>query len=470
MSIQLVIVCAYIFVLFAISFYVKNKASKNPEEYLFAGRSMGTALVAFNVTGLAVGAASTVGVAENATQVGLAAGWYNGAWAIGAIIMGLLAAGKYRALGGSTIPELFERCYDRRSRLLSALGLVVLMACITSLQYVAGGAILASLMPDIFTLKTGMLVSAAVFIGITFVGGLWSSGLSNILSVILIYLGILYATMTSVDNLGGLANLQASLPAAPFDWFGPLGGLGLAVVIGWIIVMTTQAITAQGPVQIACGAKNAKTARHGFIWGGILIFPIGFLSAILGMAAKVQFPGLNPTTALPHIVMSMDPIISGVTLAALWAADVSTACTILLATGTLLSQDIYMRFINPNIGSTHYMRMNRILVLVVGLLTLWMAMNAVGIVKTMILGLSLTTAFTVVFLFTMFCPKICRRSTAFYTTLVGLLGVVAWIAFPQIHILPHMIYFEWIICLATVFVVAILDRRPMGSPNVKLKR
>ena len=459
MSIQLIIVALYILALFGVSFYVKKRAANHPDEYLFAGRKLSTSMVAFNVTGLAVGAASTVGVAENATQVGIAAGWYNAAWAIGAVVMGLVAAGKYRELNGTTIPELFERYYDKESRLLSAIGLVILMACITSLQYVAGGAILSSLMPELFDLKAGMIVSAIVFIAITFIGGLWSSGLSNILSVLLIYLGVLYATIASVNRLGGLAQLEASLPPAKFDWFSPLGGLGSAIIIGWIVVMVSQAITAQGPVQIACGAKDAKTARNGFILGGILIFPIGFLCAILGLAAKVQFPDLVATKALPQIVMSLDPVFSGITLAALWAADVSTACTILLATGTLLSQDIYKRFINPNMDSKSYLKVNRFAILGIGLITLWFAFNAVGIVKTMLLGLSLTTAFTLVFLATIFTPSLCRKSTAFYTTLVGLLGVLAWVFIPAIHFVPHMIYFEWIICLITFFLVAIIDKR-----------
>ena len=55
MSIQLMIVCLYVVLLFAISFYVKHRANKNPMEYLFAGRKLSTSLIAFNVTGLAVG-------------------------------------------------------------------------------------------------------------------------------------------------------------------------------------------------------------------------------------------------------------------------------------------------------------------------------------------------------------------------------------------------------------------------------
>lgn len=117
MNIQLIIVVLYIAMLFAISFYVKRRADKGSAEYLFAGRKLGPVLIAVNITGLAVGAASTVGVAENAYKVGMAAGWYNAAWSAGAIIMGLVAAGKLRAMKVSTIPEFFENTTIPRAAL-----------------------------------------------------------------------------------------------------------------------------------------------------------------------------------------------------------------------------------------------------------------------------------------------------------------------------------------------------------------
>ncbi len=464
MSIQLIIVCAYIALLFGISFYVKRRADKGSSEYLFAGRKLGSVLIAVNITGLAVGAASTVGVAENAFKVGMAAGWYNAAWAAGAIVMGLVAAGKLRAMKISTIPEFFEKYYDTKGRVISAIGLLIIMSVITALQYLAGGAILASLLPEVFSFKGGMIMSAVVFIGITLIGGLWSSGMSNIVSVCLIYIGILYSCFEAVGNAGGLENIATQLPAN-MDWFDPLAGIPLAVIIGWFIVMITQAITAQGPVQIACGARDAKTARKGFIMGGILIFPIGFLCALLGIVAKVSFPEITATMALPKVVMSLNPVASGTTLAALWAADVSTACTILLGAGTLFSQDIYKRFINPGVEDAKFVTINRLTIFGVGLITLWFAFNAVGILKTMIAGLSMTTALTCVFLFTVFAPGLCRRSSAFYTTLVGLLGLVVWEFVPALHVLQHVIYFEWLICIVTFLTVAVIDKTSIKEPK-----
>ncbi len=467
MSIQLFIVVLYVVLLFAISFWVKRKAEQGSSEYLLAGRKLSPVLVAVNITGLAVGAASTVGVAERAFKVGMAAGWYNAAWAAGAVVMGLVAAGKLRAMKVSTIPEFFERYYDTKGRVISAVGLVIIMCVITALQYLAGGAILSSLLPEVFSFKSGMLVSAVVFIGITLIGGLWSSGLSNIVSVTLIYLGILYSCFTAVGKIGGMDVLAEKLGERADVMMNPLGGIPGIVIVGWIIVMVTQAVTAQGPVQIACGARDASAARKGFLMGGMLIFPIGFLCAVLGLAAKVMFPDIpteQAALALPKVVMSLNPFASGVTLAALWAADVSTACTILLGAGTLFSQDIYKRFINPKVSDAKFVKINRLTIFVIGLITLWFAFNAAGILKTMIAGLSMTTALTCVFLFTVFAPGLCRRSSAFWTTLVGLAGIFLWFmpgnAFAFVKTIFHeVIYFEWIICIATFLLVAAIDKQ-----------
>lgn len=62
------------------------------------------------------------------------------------------------------------------------------------------------------------------------IGGLWSSGLSNIVSVILIYAGVLYSTYAAVDQVGGMAVLLSKLPAGK-DWLNPFAGLPMAIVI-----------------------------------------------------------------------------------------------------------------------------------------------------------------------------------------------------------------------------------------------
>lgn len=464
-NIPLLIVILYIVVLFGISFYASKLASGKSEGFLLAGRRMTTPLIAVTITGLAIGGASTIGVAEQAYDVGLSAGWYNVAWGTGAILMGTVAAAKYRSMNITTVPEMFEKFYDTKGRIIAVLSQITIQLVITSLQYLAGGAILAALLPAVFTLKSGIITSAIVFIGITFIGGMWNAGISNLLNVTLIYVGIAIATIATLLNQGGISQIAMKLPQE-VPYFHLVDGLGWMVIASWFAVMLTQTHSIQGTVQIALSAKDAKTARNGFIIGGLLMLPIGFLAAIMGIAAKGMYPDMSATMALPQMIMSLSPVLAGVTLAALWAADVSTAGSLLLGSATLFSQDIYKRFINPNCDGKHFMLVTRLSVLVLGVFTFVLALTVSGILKTIMIGLSLTTAFTVVFLFTVFAPKLARKNSAFYTTLVGIIGILLWQFVPAVRIFPHVIYLEWILCLATFLLVPLFDRQPIKIDQV----
>ena len=111
--------------------------------------------------------------------------------------MGLFMAKKYREQNITTITELIERHHTKGAVILGVFCQIVIQLVIISLQYIAGGSILHAILPDIFDFHTGMIVSAITFIGITFIGGMWSASLSNVLNIILIYVGILAATSAS---------------------------------------------------------------------------------------------------------------------------------------------------------------------------------------------------------------------------------------------------------------------------------
>ncbi len=460
MSIPLAIVLIYIAVLFLISFWAEKRARGGVENYVLAGRKLTTTLVTVSIVGLAIGGASTIGVSEQAYKVGLSAGWYTAAWGIGAICMGLLVAKKYRQLRISTIPELLERFYDKKGMVIGVVCQIIIQLVITSLQYIAGGTILHVMLPNIFSFSSGMLTSAVVFIGITFIGGMWSASLSNILNVLLIYVGIVTATIVSVVQAGGMDAIVAKLPpSVPYtsliDGVGPFG------IIGWILVLVTVNLSLQSIIQISLGARDVATAQRGFVIGGIMMLPIGFVCALMGIIAKANHPDVSAAMALPLMIMSLHPVLSGITLAALWAADISTACNLLLSSATLFSQDIYKRMINPDTSEQKLLLVTKGSVLVLGALTLVLAMTVSGIIQTLMVGLSLTAAFSVVVLFTLFAPGLCRKNSAFYTIAGGLLTLVLWQTFPAIRILPHVIYLEWLVCVSIFLIVHILDTNPI---------
>jgi len=188
---------------------------------------------------------------------------------------------------------------------------------------------------------------------------------------------------------------------------------------------------------------------------------VGFIAALYGIIAAAQFPGLpNAAMALPKVVMSLNPVVAGITLSGLWAADVSTATGLLLGSATLVINDVLKAHIKSDLDQKQELMYSRCIILIISLITYILASTVVGILSTLLIGLSLTTAFTILVLFTMFAPKLCKKSAAVWTLTVGILILVTWTFIPATHIVAHPIYLEWPMCLATFFLVYIFDKRP----------
>ena len=464
MSVSLAILILYIVALFAISWFAKKRSEGTTENYALAGRKLNAPLIGVSIIGLAVGGASTIGVSEHAFKVGLSAGWYTAAWGIGAIIMGMFLAEKYRKANITTVSELIERHHDSKAVVLGVICQIIIQLVIISLQYIAGGSIISAIMPEI-GFKTGVMISAVTFIGITFIGGMWSASLSNILNIILIYAGIAIATVIQFTKVGGLSGLEMNLPAN-IPWFDPVAGVGIKGIMSWIVVLFTVNLSLQIIIQISLGAKDAATARKGFVWGGILMIPVGFMSALLGICAKAAYPTANAALALPQAIVELQPLLAGLTLAALWAADVSTACNLLLSAGTLFSKDIYKRYINPACDESKQLSVMRWSVVISGVLTVGMAMMVSGILNTIMMGLSLTAAFSIIVIVALFFPQYACKAAGFNTMLVGLVLLIAWQLVPAIRIFPHVIYMEWVACIITYVVTAIVAPEKKALPAV----
>ena len=470
--VPLAVVAIYLVVLAGVTWWARRLTERGGGGivgYLLAGRGLPYWVSAALLAGLAVGGASTIGMAERAYTVGFSAGWYNAAWAAGAFVVAMTVARRYRRMEITTLPELFERHYGTSARVIGVIGQLLLQIVITSLQYVAGGAILSALVPGLSSVceampfpitpfQMGMVITAVVFVGITLIGGFWAAGLTNVINVTVIYVGVVLGAVLTVSRLGGIQAMTRALPSGHpgFD----LLAVGPALIAAWFIVMITQAHSTQAVIQIGFASKDETHAARAYILGGLLILPVGFISAVIGMAAAVLHPGIVPTEALPRVVLGLPPLAAGLILAGLWAADVSTASALLMGSATLVSSDIVKRFFAPDLSPAKDMLLGRVTVAVLSVLTFLLALTVQGILKALLIGLTLTTGYTLIALMTIYAPRLCRRSSATWTLLATMASLALWWVLPESRrIFAHPIYFTWIASLAAFFLVAILDKR-----------
>ena len=123
-------------------------------------------------------------------------------------------------------------------------------------------------------------------------------------------------------------------------------------------------------------ARGAKVASRGTLIVGVYCIAYAIAGAVIGMVAAVKFPGLeDPQMAFASVAVGLLPAgISGIVLAASLSALMSTADAPLLATSTLLANDVYRRFLAKDITDAQFLRATRILTAVIGVVVLMCAL------------------------------------------------------------------------------------------------
>ena len=100
--------------------------------------------------------------------------------------------------------------------------------------------------------------------------------------------------------------------------------------------------------------------------------------------------------------------------------------------------------------------MTRLCVMLTGLMTLGLAMTVSSILGTIMIGLSLTAAFSVIVIVALFFPQHSCKEAGFWTLLAGFVMLILWQLWPAVRILPNIIYMEWLVCIVAYAVVAML--------------
>ncbi len=463
MNIPLIIVVLYVVLLFAISFTVSRKQKKDGEAFLLYKGKNGTFVVAASIAGLAIGGASTIGIAENAFNVGLAAGWYDAAWAIGAVASSMIGVKYLRKSGYSTISGLVNDLYGSATSYMMVIAMCVIQSGIIALQYKAGGSILASLLPNVFTVESGTFFSFIIFMLIAMIGGMGSVSLTNVLNLVLIYVGVIVAAVIVLTQGGWEAIGQLTVAEPDVPYMSLVEGMGWVGIIGWIIVMMGNTNSIQGVVQIGLTGKDDKSARNGYILGAALMVPIGFICALLGVASKALLPDAEASVALPMILMSIPPVLGGITLSGLWAADMGTACSMIIGLTTTVSKDIVFKA-KPDISNDKKAMINKVIVVVASGITYLIATQMGAILGAMQQALSIAIGTSFVVVGALLFPKFASKKAGVATIAAALLTVIAWNIVPALAPMFKSVgIFMFLVCAVVFIGVSALDKDKVGK-------
>ncbi len=339
---------------------IASRRVKTADDFALAGKSSGMTMVAGTIIGTIVGGAATIGTAQLAFKVGLAAWWFTLGCGLALLFLGGFYAKPLRDSGLATVPEFLVVNYGKEAgplcSLTSSAGIFFSLV-----------ANVLSAVPLIMALLQFSAVQAAGLVLLltlvyVFLGGVWGTGLVGVFKTVLILASLGTAGVVAWQGVGGLDGLAVSLPSGP--WFS-LVGRGWSVDLGSALSVVVGVLSTQTYIQAVYGAKDARAARRGVLLAAFITLPVGLLGVLVGLFMRVHHPDITPIDALPLFVLRYLPHwLGGLAIGGLLLASIGSAAGLILGMATMLTRDIFARFLPIRPGYSE-LRLTRVIVFVV---------------------------------------------------------------------------------------------------------
>lgn len=370
---KLLILIAYALILFGLGVYSFLKI-KTPRDYFLAGKKPGVWQISGSLLATILGGSAILGTIGLSASQSWASAWYILAASLG--LFGLLPiVNKVYSKGKFTLPDLIGQYYGESARKVTSLIIPVAWLGVVAAQIIAGAQILVSFFNMDYS--TGVLLTGIIFIIYTYIGGQVSVMKTDMFQSFFILGGvILTAVMIPADKLTELPRFASVFPFnsnfSPLDLF--------------ILILTFSSTFVVGPdiySRVFC-AKDSKTAfRSVFIVAAILI-PFGFVLSYVGLYAAMYHSGAENSSNLVNLANSILPEwATGILVAALISAVLSTAATTLLTASMILSE-----LFHKDIDNLKSFRQTKLLIVVVGALSMIISLKITSIVSSLLLALS----------------------------------------------------------------------------------
>lgn len=402
------VILIYLIGTIAIGLYI-GRRMKTGSDFFLGGRRLPWFAIGLSLVATDIGGTDIIGVGGAAYSHGFAVANFEWIGCVPAMIVGafVFIPFLYRT-GVYTVPEFLEKRFNSGVRVVMATCWLVFMACNLGIMLLAS----AKMMSAVFGWDENICiwVTAGLVGFYTCVGGLAAVVYTDMIQCVVMIGGCLLVLVLGLIEVGGIANLQEKLGEAeanrqaianaegpqsgaagesaltaddqgpfsppstnktaqsqhaelilpvdtgtPFPWTGIY--FGLALILSPAYWIGNQAI-----VQRSLGARSEFEAKASYVWGALLKNVIPLIIAVPGLIALAMFPNLpDGDQAFPRLIGELLPSgLRGLFVAAFLAALMSSIDSYLNSAATIVSHDLYKRFVNSEISERQLLTLGRV--------------------------------------------------------------------------------------------------------------
>jgi len=384
MNILILAFLVYLIILILIGIW-SSKFNKTLDDFLIAGRKLGTWPVAISAEASDMSGWLVMGLPGRGFIYGVGAFWTSIGAAFGTLFNWSIIAKRLRRftekLRSLTIPDFLEDRFNDKTHVIRAIStsiITIFMVAYVSVQLVASGKILSEAFG--WDYHSALILGFAIITFYTLMGGFFAVAWTDVFQGMLIVGILVILPIVGIIKFGGLGAIFSEVGQVNADALSPGFGYGGLLFLLFAFVSMSWFFGYPGQPHILTrymAIKHEKKILNSTIIGMTWVIISLWGAVLIGIIGFAFFKGLpDPEKVMPLLAMHLLPEwAAGIVIAAITAAIMSTADSQLLVATSSIVEDVYHKLINPNVNQKKLVLYSRISVLLLSVIAFLLALQ-----------------------------------------------------------------------------------------------
>ena len=338
-----------------------------------------------------IGGGSSIGAVGKTFEWGILMLVVSTGWYLHFIFSGLVVAPKFREAELYTVAGYFGHRFGEKPRFVVLILSLLFSVFVIAAQMAAFGIVLSTLLPrfadNVAVIKLAVIIGGAMVIIYSAAGGLLAVIYTDIIQFSVLFLGFAFTLTQCAPDL--IANWDSISQKVPDTFLMLEGGKGYIFMITTFLAFLLGETFAPGYATRYCIGKDIRETKIGIAGVGFflaLTFPV--ILFFIALYGRIHFPDIEPQQALPMVIKSLNnPVVSGVLVAALLSAVMSSADSALNSSTAIFVKDLFEHQLGwEDQGDGKILKLARICTVVLGVVS-----TTIAVIWTDIIDLLLFT-------------------------------------------------------------------------------
>ncbi len=359
--------------------------TKNLSDYILGGRKLNAWVTSLSAQASDMSGWLLLGLPGYAYLSGVESVWLLIGLLIGTYINWKFIAKRlriYTEIAGNslTLPDYFENRFKAKSKMLrvfSAFFILIFFLIYTSSGFVAGAKLFSTVFH--FSYTTALLVGGAIIVSYTFLGGFQAVSWTDVYQGSIMFFAIIIVPVLAISNAGGVYETIEKINQANPELLNiftlnngeKISLITIVSLFGWGLGYFGQPHILARFMAIEDSKQLSKARKIAMIWVVISLTAAVVVGMVGFITVSPHLDTVNSEKVFIILVRQLgNPFISGILLAAILAAIMSTADSQLLVASSSLVEDIYKPFFRANASQKELLWVSRGFVLLIAIIAL----------------------------------------------------------------------------------------------------